>query len=227
MIRILVLVLVAANLLYFGWSRWIRDERPQLVAPEPGPPREQAAPAAAAAAPSAACTTVGPVRDEVRALEIEQVLVELQLSPVRRNATESVREGWWVYVTSPNAAAQQRALRAIQGAGIRDAFAMPDDPENRVSVGLFSDEERATGRADAVRRLRLDPVVNERMQQQASVWFDLPGAAPAAVDLGRLNDEGIEVQELRIEACPADATVPVEGAGTPEDAAAPAPAGPA
>jgi hypothetical protein len=102
---------------------------------------------------------------------------------------------------------------------------MADDPENRVSVGLFSDEERATGRADAVRRLQLEPVVNERMQQQASVWFDVPGAAPAALDLGRLGAEGIDVQDLRIEACPAGEPVPLD-ADSPVAAAGPT-AGPA
>lgn len=215
MIRILVLVLLAANLLYLGWSRWIRDEDPQLVAPAAGPSRSQeVAQAPASATPASACTTIGPIRDDTRALEIEQVLGELQLPSARRTVTEQVREGWWVYVANANAAAQGRSLRAIQSAGIRDAFSMPDDPDFRVSVGLFTEEGRATTRAEAVRALRLDAVVNERMQQQTSVWFDL-GAARDAVNLARFSAEGVEVQDLRIEDCPA--TTSAEG--TPEGAA--------
>jgi hypothetical protein len=208
MIRILVLVLLAANLLYLGWSRWIRDEAPPLVAPAAGPARAQdLAQSPAPAVPASTCTSIGPIRDDTRALEIEQLLGELPVSLARRNVTEEVREGWWVYVANPNAAAQQRSLRAIQGAGIGDAFSMPDDPDFRVSVGLFSEQERATSRAEAVRALRLDAVVNERMQTQQSVWFDLVGTAPAALDLARFSAEGIEVRDLRIEACPAAGAV--------------------
>lgn len=208
MIRILVLVLLAANLLYLGWSRWIRDEAPPLVAPEAAPARtKEATQAPAPAAPVSACTTIGPVRDDTRALEIEQILGELQLSPARRTVSEEVREGWWVYVANPNAAAQGRSLRAIQGAGIGDAFSMPDDPDFRVSVGLFTEEERATSRAEAVRALRLDAVVNERMQTQQSVWFDLDGTGSSAIDLARFRAEGVEINDLRVEDCPASGPV--------------------
>jgi hypothetical protein len=214
MIRILVLVLLAANLLYLGWSRWVSDEKPRLVAPVAGATRPATGTALASAPAVSACTTIGPVRDDTRALEIEQLLVELRLAPARRIVSEQVREGWWVYVANADAAAQGRSLRAIQGAGIRDAFSMPDDPEFRVSVGLFTDEVRASARAEAVRALRLDAVVNERMQAQQSVWFDLAAAA-GTVDLARFAAEGIDMHDLRIEDCPAGA-----GGTAPADAVA-------
>jgi hypothetical protein len=226
MIRIFVLVLLAANLLYFGWSSWLRDEKPRLVAPEAGPRRERApAPAAAVTAPPA-CTTLGPISDDTLALEIEELLRDMQLLPARRNVTTDVREGWWVFVSNSSAAAQARTLRAIQGAGIRDAFAMADDPEFRVSVGLFTEEERASSRAEAVRRLRLEAVVSERVQEQVSVWFDLPGTAREAVRLDRLTAEGVEIQDLRLEECPAaaqpgEAAPPEAGPVTPDPAAPP------
>jgi hypothetical protein len=227
MIRILVLVLLAANLLYLGWSRWVSDEKPRLVAPETGAARPTAGTAQAPlpAASASACTTIGPVRDDTRALEIEQLLVDQQLAPARRIVTEQVREGWWVHVANPDAAAQGRSMRAIEGAGIRDAFSMPDDPQFRVSVGLFTDEARANARAEAVRALRLDAVVIERMREQPSVWFDL-ATAPGAVDLDRFRAEGIDVQDLRIEDCPAGPTTgDATGLGT-APAAAVAAAGP-
>ena len=222
MIRILVLVLLAANLLYLGWSRWISEERPQLVAPEAGPARDQVARSDATTdAPAPACTTLGPVRDDTHALEIEQLLGAMQLTPTRRTLTEEVREGWWVYVASPNAAAQARALRALQNAGIRDAFAMTDDPDWRVSVGLFTDEAGAAISAEAVRALRLDAVVDERMQQQATVWFDLAGTPRGAVDLSRISAEGVEIEGLRIEECPDDSDVSLDAILPQEEAAGP------
>ncbi len=224
MVRILVLVLVAANLLYFGWSQWTREQAPRLVAPPPASAGAQAA-STRAAADATRCTTFGPVTDETRAIVIEELLRDMQLVPSRRIVTTNAREGWWVSVNNPDAAAQARTLRAIQNAGIRDAFAMPDDPEFRVSVGLFMEEEGAESRAESVRALRLDARVSERMQQQTAVWFDLPGQAPAAVDMARFTAEGVDVQRLRLEACPTGADVSIDAILTPAAAGTATPPG--
>jgi hypothetical protein len=200
MIRILVLALVAANLLYFGWSQWVRDEQPRLVAPPAAPAGTASSiPGGTANAP---CTSLGPATEEIRAMAIEQLLRDMQLVPVIRTVTGSMREGWWVYVATADAAGQARALRAIENAGITDAFAMADDPGYRVSVGLFAEEAGARSRAEILRGLRLDATVQERMEEQTLIWFDLPGATRAAVDMARLADEGIELQGLRLEDCP-------------------------
>lgn len=198
MIRIVVLVLAAANLLFFGWSRWVADQTPRLVAPDAP---TAATRTVAAPAPAEACASIGPLDDEVRAMEVEQMLRDLQLSPVRRTVTVDEPDGWWVYVETADARAQARALRAIQGAGSGDAFAMPDDPQYRVSAGLFSDQARAEVRAAALRALQLAPVVAERMRQQSRFWFELPGTAPASVELSRLAAEGIDVTALQVREC--------------------------
>jgi hypothetical protein len=220
MIRLLVLVLVAANLFYFGWTQWITEQEPRLVAPS-SVSAIASAPGVAAPPAPAPCTTVGTGHDQTRALEIEELLRGMQLLPERRDVAENVSEGWWVYVPNNSAVAQARTLRAIQRAGIRDAFAMADDPEFRVSVGLFMEEDGARTRAEAVRALQLDASVSERMQQRTAVWFDLPGTAREALDLAQLDAEGVDLQELRVEDCPAQAEVPADVA-VPEDAAGPA-----
>ena len=225
MIRIVVLVLVAANLLFLGWSRWVRDATPRLVAPASAAMASTTS--SAPALPAAPCATVGPVGDEVRAMEIEQLLRDMQLVPLRRTVTADTPDGWWVHVATADPAAQARALRAIREAGINDAFAMPDDPQFRVSVGLFSQEARARNRAGAVRALQLEPVVAQRMAQETSFWFELPGTAPAAVDAARLRAEGVDTGSLRIEACEAGDDVSIEHILPPDAPAgevAPAPA---
>lgn len=202
MIRILVLVLVAANLLYFGWSQWVRQEQPRLVAPSLEPAQARPAPASTAAAEAPACITLGPVGEDTRVLELSEALGEMQLAPRMRTVTEDARDGWWVYVANTDAAAQARSLRTIQAAGIRDAFAMPNDPQFRVSVGLFTEESGARSRAEAVRALRLDAVVSERTQKRKVTWFDMDGATGTAPDLAKLAAEGIEVRDLRLAPCP-------------------------
>lgn len=199
MIRILVLVLAAANLLYFGWSRWVRQEAPRLVEPAAGAPITTAN--SPAPATSGACSLLGPLAGEARAREVEQLLRDMQIVPVQHTATAEVRNGWWVHVPTADAATQARVLRSIVESGINDAFAMPDDPEFRVSVGVFTDQSRAQVRANAVRALQLEPHVTERMTRETSYWFELPGVAPDRFDMERLAAEGIDTSALQVDAC--------------------------
>lgn len=204
MIRVLVLVLLAANLLYFGWSRWISAEQTRLVTPD-----NTVAAADAQQEEIPPCVTIGPIVEDTLALELEQLLRDQQLALSRRTVTEQLHNGWWVYVAANDAATQARTLRNIQNSGIRDAFAMPDDRQFRVSVGLFREEAGARSRADVVRRLQLEAVVEERFDPQVATWFDLPGSTSEHVDLARLVAEGVNIDSLRVEDCPVGADVAI------------------
>lgn len=210
MLRILLFVLIAANLLFFGWSHWARPEKPVLTA---------VTASAGSKAPTAPppCATLGPFHDELLAAQAEQELTRAGWRSERRASSEEVNDGWWVYVPNRDAAGQDRTLRAIRGAGLRDAFSMADSEDFSVSVGLFSDEQRAKDRAARIQRLKLDAVVKERRKQLTTVWFDLPGVARETLSDGRLAATGLPLDVLRIEACSQPDAVPVEsspGAGS-------------
>lgn len=226
MMRIAVLVLVAANLLYFGWTAWVDQGAPDLtaVAATARKPAAVAPPPPPPAPPP--CATLGPFTTDVDAAAAEQTLAAAGWGILRRAVTEEVREGWWVYVGNASASAQSRTLNALRSAGMRDAFAMPDDPEFKVSVGIFSEEDRAEDRASRVQRLRLDAVVRERTSQQTVTWLDIPGVARETLADGRLAQTGMQLERLRIEACPPEPPAATDAA--PADAAtAPPPAEPA
>lgn len=197
MLRILVFVLIAANLLYFGWSHWAAADKPVLTATVAAGKKKADAPLA-----PPPCATLGPFHDELLAEQAEKQLAGANWRPQRRASSEEVNDGWWVYVPNHDADAQARTLKAIRGAGLRDAFAMPDDPQFPVSVGLFSDEQRAEDRATRIRHLKLEAVVTERRKQQQTVWLDLPGVARETLGDGRLDRTGLPLDVLRIEACP-------------------------
>ena len=212
MIRIVVLVLLAANLLYFGWANWIDHGDPALTAVKVEPATRKP-PAPPAPPPPPPCSSLGPFATELDALTAQRKLTEAGWGVLRRENKEQQPDGYWVYVANESAAAQSRTLRKILAASIRDAFAMPDDAKFRVSVGIFSEEDRAEDRAAKVQRLKLDAVVEARTSERSTVWFDVPGVARATLADGRLAAAGLSVEHLRIEDCPAaDATSP---AGTP------------
>ena len=206
MLRIVVLVLVAANLLYFGWAHWVDGAAPGLTAVATKPP----APAAAAPAPVAPppCATLGPFVSELDAVSAEQKLTAAGWGVLRREKTEQQREGYWVYVETPNILAQVRTLNAIRSSGMKDAFAMPDDPKFRVSVGVFQEEDRAEDRAARVQKLKIDAVVKERTREQNVIWLDVPGVARETLADGRLAATGLQLERLRLEVCPAAAPAP-------------------
>lgn len=203
MIRLVVLILIAVNLLYFGWSHWVARQHTVLTATT-----STAAKPAAEPTPPPPCASLGPVTDELLAMQVQEKLTASGLPTVQRATRETLHEGWWVYVVGTSSEQQSRTLAALRRAGLRDAFAMPDDAEFRVSVGIFSEEARATDRAAQVRRLKLEPAITERLRDQTTIWFDMPGIAQEALRDGRLSTAGIDLDALRIEACPTPNTAP-------------------
>jgi hypothetical protein len=225
MLRIVVLVLVAANVLYFGWSRWVGDADPDLTAVTAAPRQPQAA-RPAAPPPPPPCATIGPFINDVDTIAAEQKLTAAGWGVLRRAVTEQQREGYWVYVTHADSNAQARTLNALRAAGIRDAFAMPDDPEYKVSVGIFNEEDRAEDRAQRVQRLKLDAMVQERLREQTVTWLDIPGVARETLADGRLEQSGLQLERLQIEACPATSQPAATAAPAAVTDGAPPPAAP-
>lgn len=196
--RNVVLALVVANVLYFAWAYWRGDNGPALTAVAL---RERPATEPAPVPP--ACATLGPFTDEVLAESADTALAAAGLPAQRRSVPVEVNDGWWVYVTSDSAAAQARALDTVRRQVQRDAFAIPDDAQFRVSVGVFTDPQRAEERAERLRGVKLEPVVEERLKESEQTWFDVTGVAPEALSDGRLENLDLPLLDLRIEACPA------------------------
>ncbi|MET0280411.1 MAG: hypothetical protein ABW278_04710 [Steroidobacteraceae bacterium] len=214
--RLLVMILFAANLLYFGWSHFVSKQQPRLTAATASLP--QARPVAPAGPPP--CATLGPFLDAPAADAAEKQLKDHGWGVVRRIAQELVHDGWWVSVANADAAAQARTLDIIQRWGMRDASAMPDDPQFRVSVGIFSQEQRAEDRALMVQKLKLDAVVTERRIPKDAVWFEVPGVARETLSDGRLRKADLPLEKLRIETCPAAAPAAAPAEAAPRDAGA-------
>ena len=198
MIRLLALGLLAANLLFFGWTLLVSDPAPVLQAVPPGKRTAPLPPP-----PPPPCATLGPFKDEVTAEAVQRQVEKAGWGVLRRQVVLQANDGYWVYVsglTSP--ADQARVLRALRRTGMQDVFAMPDDPEYRVSVGIFNDAQGAEERARRVRVLRLNAEVAERKRAQSEYWLDVPGVAARTLGDGRLVTAGVDVKDLTLEACP-------------------------
>lgn len=130
--------------------------------------------------------------------------------------------GYWVSVGGLRTPADEtKLMKALDRAGIRDARVMPDEPDGRrVSVGLFSERERADKRAQAVKKLGYNPDVTERTQPGTVYWVDMDvGTNERAVPTdGLLSLEDVS-SRIEVRVCPTnEPAAPSRPAPAPRDA---------
>ncbi|MBW4052849.1 MAG: SPOR domain-containing protein [Proteobacteria bacterium] len=225
MVRVIVLALLLANLLYFGWAEWIgvpAPPPPSSIAGLPRlkllndlPPAERAALAQKTSIPKPppVCVSVGPFDDAVGAAKAVAVLQAKSFSPQQRTAQSPAIKRFWVYLGGfANDAAVTRALHTLEHGGIDDAEAMPPDASGRqISLGLFSDRAHAERRAKAVRKMGLEPKVDQRTVPGTVYWLDLtlPNSS-VSVPLKDVSDvePGGGGFALSVQPCPSGTTAP-------------------
>jgi hypothetical protein len=100
------------------------------------------------------------------------------------------------------------ALNALRTVGLTDAYVVAESgPGIVISVGVFSDPERAEDAAAAIRRAGLDPTVSDRLRPADVTWLDIDratnGGLPEAGEFADVAPKSGPVLEMR--ACPAAA----------------------
>ncbi len=118
-------------------------------------------------------------------------------------------EGYWVYVSNLRSAADEtKVVSSLERAGIKDAHVMPESEDGRrVSVGLFSERDRAEKRAQAVKKLGFTTEITERQQAVSVYWVDLDvGANERSVPTEGLLSFETTGSRLESRVCPSGAT---------------------
>ena len=210
--RAFFLLLVAANLALFAWSRYyaapdsaadpepprrqINPESIRLLAgpelaglpvlkPKPAgrSPQPRRRPRRCDRAPApAACIEWGgfAVAEAPRA---EQVLEPLALGARLSQRRSEETAGWWVFIPPQgNRAAALKKTAELKALGIDDYFVLQDEGNMRwaVSLGVFSSEEAAKTRLEALRAKGVRSAqTGERDTQVAKIWFQVRGADAA------------------------------------------------
>ena len=198
--RPLAFALLAANLLFLAWA--------SRVATPGGRPAGAAAPVAppvASAPPRETpprCVRLGPFTDAALAATVSQRLLAAALTPEPRDDVEVHRDGFWVSVAGKDTAEQRRTLQRLRAAGVQDAYAMPDDEQFRVSLGIYTDRQRAEQRAASLRPLSLPTVIQDHLQERTIHWIDVPGAGDR-LSASRLEAFGVTDSDIGAFDCPA------------------------
>lgn len=212
--RAVFFLLLFANLAFLAWAEWIdvpqraasndvyaKLPRLKLVGEDPadkkgpasGRARKTALQADVATPVAVRCLSFGPFDDEAGATRGISLLRDKGLNPRQRSQQGEVPKGFWVYIGGLKTDHDvSGVLLTLQQAHVDDAKVMQDASssgggERRVSVGIFSDRDRADRRAQSIKKLGLEPAVAERKVPGTVFWADVdvpPGvAAPTAQEL--------------------------------------------
>jgi hypothetical protein len=212
--RLAFALLLFANIAWFAWTRWVAQPDPAMVAtsaPAAGTKlllAREAAPANAAARPPARtgshCLSLGPFTDLTDAARASALLRENRLEPRQRAGEGVVWRGYWVTLEGvPDRAAANDLIEQLRRAGVGDAYAMPGDGRDvTISLGLFSEQQRALLRFDEVKALGLAPRIAERERNGNVYWIDVDVVPPAQLpDAARLQGEGGRIVRLEVKPC--------------------------
>ena len=242
--RVLFLLLLLANILFLAWTRWVVPATPvTLDVPAPGGRELQpirlraelpnvsdsaADGVAGAGLLAASCVSVGPFIAPADAAAAGAQLDRLGFASRRRVALDEVRVGYWVRV--PNLATPAdttNALATLRAAGLSDAYVVAEgEPDNAVSVGVYSDPRRAAEVSALVQKAGFTPETSDRLRKLEVLWLDIDrqanGGLPALESLAA-PAPGSPPYDMR--ACPdsrpaGDVTSPANPAAPPAAAGA-------
>lgn len=151
------------------------------------------------------CTSVGPFADLGQASQAQATLRTQGFQPRQRVEQGELWTGYWVSVRDLSTRdAAEAALKTLNDNGITDVYLMPgSDPPNVLSLGVFSDYQRAQRRADEVRAIGLAPQISDRKRAGSVFWIDVDLKEPGQnIDTSLFQVGQSRILRLELRACP-------------------------
>ena len=215
--RLAFALLLFANIAWYGWTHWVAtpDALPATAAPAAGNGLQLAREASPSQAPvrttggASHCLSLGPFTDLTDAARASTLLRENELEPRQRAGEGVVWKGYWVTLEGvPDRAAAGAIIERLRRAGVADAYAMPAEGRNvTISLGLFSERQRALRRLDDAKAAGLSPRIVDRERSGTVYWIDVDVVPPARLpDAARVQGEGGRILRLEVKPCPSGLT---------------------
>ena len=231
--RALFLLLLLANVLFFGWSRWVAPSQAgslsstsaqlrlrsiRLVTEHPASGAEPAPadrPALTDAIAMSDCMSAGPFLEAGRAQAAAARLRDQGFTLDLRASRDEVWVGQWVRLDQlPNADAAAAALAGLRAAGLTDAYLLTEEASGTViSLGVFSDPQRAQDIAGLARDAGYEATVGDRFRTADVTWLDIDRRSNAGLPaLEPLQASAGVTARLELRPCPTQTASTADGA---------------
>lgn len=224
--RLLVVVLLLANIGFLAWSRWVAPGTGTTapVRAVTAPRLKLASEVGASAGDGASgavsgCVSVGPFLDVVDVGRASMSLRSLGLVPRQRAAQGPVWAGYLVSINGvPTRAEADTIVAKLRQFGMVDAYVVDGPAPVTISLGLYTEEQRALRRLDEARAQGYSPELSHRERAGTVYWIDVnrdPSSAP--IDTSSFQGESGRILRVELKACPTAAapSAPVPAAGAP------------
>jgi hypothetical protein len=162
-------------------------------------------PEAAGSADPMTCTSVGPFADLAEASQAQAALKDAGFEPRQRLEEGELWVGYWVSVQNFETREDaEAALKLLIDNGVNDVYLMPaTDASNVLSLGVFSDHQRAQRRADEIRVIGLEPRIDDRTRAGSVYWIDADLPEPGRViDTSIFQSDPRKITRLELRRCP-------------------------
>ncbi|GFE83926.1 hypothetical protein GCM10011487_59260 [Steroidobacter agaridevorans] len=186
----------------------LRDITPPQVAPLESPTtvqRPPSAPEQTTREDALTCSSVGPFADLGQASQAQATLRSLGFAPRQRVEQGELWTGYWVSVRDlATREAAEDALKTLNANGITDVYLMPgSDPPNVLSLGVFSDYQRAQRRSEEVKAIGLNPQISDRKRAGSVFWIDVDLKEPGqTIDTSVFQVGQSRILRLELRGCP-------------------------
>jgi hypothetical protein len=185
----------------------VSDGEPPLTAEpaRPGPEEDQVGADRLARVDELTCTSVGPFADLQQASEAQAALLSAGYDSRQRMDDGEIWVGYWVSVQDLGRREDAaEVVKLLATHGLTDVYLMPgSEPSYVVSLGVFSDYQRAQRRAAEVRAIGLQPRVQDRKRTGSVYWIDVDLPEPGhALDLSLFQTGLGRITRLEMRACP-------------------------
>jgi hypothetical protein len=219
--RALALLLLIANLGYFGWATLIDTDTapasvptpdsqhiPRLVLASERAPSKVKEPSRVAAAKPAAiqndspavsgeqkCVSIGPFQDLPTVVEASALL-----KGTGYESRQRLEQG------EPTHDRAEQAVTRLKDKGITDAYILPGtDPPNVISLGVFKEHDRAQRRYTEAKNLGFDVQIADRTRAGSVYWIDVDFKnAKQSPDTSILGSKPGKIVRLEERPCPAN-----------------------
>lgn len=148
------------------------------------------------AEPEQICQTVGPFLDRKDVTSVFKSLATKGYILNIRDGDVRAPNGYWVYLPAMSATRARAIVADLDTHGMKDYFI---GKQNHISLGIFSDVEKARIRQRTVKKLGYDAILDPRYRMRDVFWLDVDRAGEPLLGSGLWEKIQAEQPEIRVQ----------------------------